>query len=81
MKKSRTPKTIDKANVTLTYFLPEDKNEFEMAYHGIDYYCALSDIMDRMRALRKYKESKDHPTMETLEQEFWTILNARGIEI
>jgi len=43
---------------TLSYTLPEEKEEFETALHGGDYKCAWSDLREALRGEFKYKGKK-----------------------
>ena len=38
----------------LEFNLPEDKSDFTLANHAMDFYSALHDIMRKLRDLNKY---------------------------
>ena len=42
--------------VTLTYYLPQEKLDFELAYKGADYRYAIEDIVEYLREIIKYEK-------------------------
>lgn len=42
------------SKATLSYSLPEDKNELLMAINGKDYLCVLWDLDQKLRSISKY---------------------------
>lgn len=69
--------------VKLQFDLPEEKEEYEIISHGMDYYLCLNDIKEWLRQKIKYDESKDIniETLEKVQDKFYEIINDRGIEI
>lgn len=60
---------------TLSFDLPDDREEFHDACNGQVYACALRDIADAFRNARK------HDAEPVDEDKFWEILRERGIEL
>lgn len=58
---------------TLTFSLPDELSEFEMAQKGQDYAIALSDIRDLIRSMRKYRELA--PEAREVLDELWKELH------
>lgn len=44
--------------VTMTFNLPDEREEMNHALKGEDYYCVLFDYMNRLRSELKYNNSK-----------------------
>ncbi len=69
--------------VTLTFRLPEEKEEFELASKGIDYFCAVSDLDNLLRNFIKYPpaDATDEAVeiYETIRSNLRTFLTERGI--
>lgn len=57
----------------------DEKPDFDIAYHGIDYYCALTDLAAKLRSERKY--GKHTNIASTLEREFYKILEENDVEL
>lgn len=59
----------------LMFNLPREDDQFRRAASGDVYFCALSDLADAFRNVRKYgAEPVD-------EDKFWEILRERGVEL
>ena len=54
---------------TLTFNLPEEREEFNTAINGVNYMIALEDIRNKIRSWKKY-EDKETVTIEEL-QDLW----------
>lgn len=62
----------------LEFNLPEDSELFETANKAPKLYCALYDISQYLRKLRKY-ENKTKIDIEELTNEFYSILKENNI--
>lgn len=52
---------------TLTFNIPEEKNELDLAMKGGDYYCQLWDIQEKCRSLLKYGQDEDMTKKKLIE--------------
>jgi len=43
----------------LTFNLPDDQHEFDMAVHSSDFYSVLFDLDNEMRSICKYEEHSE----------------------
>ena len=64
---------------TLTFNLPEEREEYETATQGAGWKFALDDIMTRLRTMIKYEEV--HPKLEELYKYAWDCLEDRGLKL
>lgn len=83
--------------ITLEYTLPEEREEFNLAKNGSDYYLALTEFAELLRKYRKHGLPNDVPELvvtssttdfelaqvmnDHLEQKFYEILRERGIDL
>jgi hypothetical protein len=66
----------------LKYNLPEEKEEYEMAVHGIDYYLCLDDMREWLRQKLKYDaEGLDVDTLEKVQERFFEIIGERNVDL
>jgi hypothetical protein len=63
--------------VTLSFNLPEEREEYEMTLKASSYYCTLHDLYQLLRTERKHGEDK----WASFETEFWRILKENEVEI
>jgi len=68
---------------TLTFNLPDDQHEFDLAVHGSDFYSILFDLNNEMRSICKYEEHSDevYDIVERLRNMLLQGTNRTGIEI
>lgn len=53
---------------SLTFNLPEETYDFELANNASKYMLACEDVKNYARHLRKYEERKEIPTEEVFEK-------------
>jgi hypothetical protein len=44
------------SKVTLTFNIPEEREEMQYALHGVEYSIVLSDLDNWLRAMTKYQD-------------------------
>ena len=64
--------------VTLTYQLPEEQRELDLALKAGDYCSALFDIVTELRS--RVKNSKPDRDVAGFYEWMWLELNERGID-
>lgn len=67
----------------LTFQLPEDQAEFDLAIQGSKMYSALWDISQELRQIWKYEELKDEEfkMVERIRDKFHEILDDNQIRL
>ena len=67
----------------LTFNLPEDQAEFDLAVQGSKMYVALWDISQELRTLWKYEELSDEEwkMVERIRNKFYEILDENQIKL
>jgi len=67
----------------LTFNLPEDQNEFDLAIQGSKMYLALWDISQELRTLWKYEElsEEEWKMVERIRDKFYEILDENQIKL
>lgn len=67
----------------LTFNLPEDQAEFDLAIQGGKMYSALWDISQELRAIWKYEELSDEEfkMVERIRDKFYEILGDNQINL
>jgi hypothetical protein len=67
----------------LTFNLPEDQAEFDLATQGGNMYAALWDISQELRTLWKYEEldEKEWDMVERIRNKFFEILDDHQIKL
>ena len=67
----------------LTFNLPEDQAEFDLAIQGSRMYSALWDISQELRTLWKYEELSDEEwkMVERIRNKFYEILDENQIKL
>ena len=67
----------------LTFNLPEDQAEFDLATQGGNMYAALWDISQELRTLWKYEElsEEEWKIVERIRESFYDILQKNNINL
>lgn len=65
---------------TLTFTLPEEREEYENAYHGVRYRIALEDLAREFRNKVKYAGDQN-TTWDAARELFWDTLKVNGVEL
>lgn len=67
----------------LTFNLPEDQHEFDLAIQGSKMYLALWDISQELRTLWKYEElsEEEWKMVERIRDKFYEILDENQIKL
>lgn len=65
---------------TLTFSLPADQAEFDLALKGGDYKMALEDLREAFRKKAKYSE-EETTTWQAAYELFWETLKEAGVEL
>jgi hypothetical protein len=68
---------------TLTFNLPDDQHEFDLAVQGSKMYVALWDISQELRKLWKYEElsEEEWKMVERIRDKFFEILDENQIKL
>jgi len=69
---------------TLTFNLPEDREDFHGASHAWDFWNCLSEFDQHLRSLQKYApdlEEKEQELVDQLREKFWNILRENNITL
>lgn len=53
--------------VILEFNLPEDREDYEMHYNASKYFCAIHDIKNYLRSLRKHDDRESIPKEELID--------------
>lgn len=63
--------------VTLHYNLPEEQDEFDLAYRGAKLACAVEDFDNYLRGKLKYEELTDeqYKLYEEVRNKLWELRN------
>lgn len=77
------PLNQNKMKAKLTFNLPEDQAEFDLAIQGSKMYVALWDISQELRTLWKYEELKQEEwdMVERIRNKFYEILDENQIKL
>jgi hypothetical protein len=69
--------------IKMTFNLPEDQAEFDLAVQGSKMYVALWDISQELRTLWKYEELKQEEwdMVERIRNKFYEILDENQIKL
>jgi hypothetical protein len=69
------------ANATLSFTLPEEQVEFEMACKANDLHSIIITLSDELRGHLKYDShpSWDSATVEEIRQLLWEMVNERNV--
>jgi hypothetical protein len=69
------------ANATLSFTLPEEQMEFEMACKAVDLHSIITTLSDELRSHLKYDShpSWDSSTVEEIRQLLWEMVNERNV--
>ena len=67
------------STVTLTFKLPEEKSEADLAQKAGDWYLAVYDTASELRRRMKYSDNPS-PELEDFSKWFWGMLEDRGID-
>ena len=52
----------------LEFNLPEDREDYEMHYNASKYFCAIHDIKNYLRSLRKHDDRESIPKEELIDK-------------
>ena len=63
---------------TLTFNLPEEKEEHEMAVHALDMYCVIIELREKL--VRIFNGKEPEMSDEELLRELNTSIEDRGLE-
>jgi hypothetical protein len=67
---------------TLSYTIPEERDEFELALRAGRYVAALEDFANEMRQIIKYgDEDAQATTWTAVREKFFQVLEHRGVEL
>ena len=68
---------------TLTFDLPEEQEEFELASNAVNYSIALSDIDNYLRSKIKYADltEEQYKVYEEIREQLWCYINDNGIKM
>jgi hypothetical protein len=69
------------SKIFIIFKLPEELNEYKIAYNAYNYYHALWDLSQKFREMRKYGDSKKKYTAMEIEKLFWEILNNSEVSL
>jgi hypothetical protein len=71
------------AKIKMTFNLPDDQHEFDLAVQGSKMYNALWDISQELRTLWKYEELNDDEwnMVERIKDKFYEILDESQIKL
>lgn len=70
---------------TLTYNLPEEHDEFDLASNAGKYYSVLWDLDQYLRNFVKYPSDREDPiltdTMAKVRAELWRLMNEHNLDL
>ena len=68
---------------TLEFTLPEEREEFYAANHGMDYRMVIEDVLRLLRDKLKYGElsGPEDAIYERLRQDIYAALDDRGVSV
>lgn len=64
----------------LTFNLPRDRAEFDLANKAGQYKSALWDVAAKIREKTKYGDEKTSAKWEEFREAFWAIMNEAGVD-
>lgn len=64
---------------TLTFDLPTEREEFQLAQKGGLYLSCLYEIAEKLKRLEEYGKPEE-TTLEAIRKTFWTILSEAGVD-
>ena len=68
----------------LTFNLPEDQHDFDLAIQSGKMYSALWDISQELRTLWKYQQyqtAEEYAIVDSIRDKFYEILNEHNINL
>jgi hypothetical protein len=68
----------------LTFNLPDDQHEFDIAIQGSKMYLALWDLSQELRSMWKYQSyqtEEEYAIVETIRDKFYEILSEHNINL
>jgi hypothetical protein len=68
----------------LTFNLPDDQHEFDIAIQGSKMYLALWDLSQELRSMWKYQAyntEEEYAIVETIRDKFYEILQEHNINL
>jgi hypothetical protein len=70
---------------TLTFDLPEEQSEFDLANNAGKYYSVLWDLDQYLRNFVKYPSDREDPiltdTMAKVRDELWKLMNEHNLNL
>ena len=76
---------IKNMQATLTYQLPEEKEEFELATNAVKWMSFAHEFKQYLRAEWKYNEDKynedQYKTLVEIREKFYELLNEEGLSL
>jgi hypothetical protein len=70
---------------TLTFDLPEEQSEFDLANNASKYYSVLWDLDQYLRNFVKYPSDREDPiltdTMAKVRDELWKLMNEHNLNL
>ena len=70
---------------TLTFDLPEEQSEFDLANNASKYYSVLWDLDQYLRNFVKYPSDREDPiltdTMAKVRGELWKLMNEHNLNL
>lgn len=70
---------------TLTFNLPEEQSEFDLANNASKYYSVLWDLDQYLRNFVKYPSDREDPiltdTMAKVRDELWNLMNEHNLDL
>lgn len=54
---------------------PEDRKDYEITIHAIDYHCGIYEFDNWLRSQIKYVDKLKHPTLEEIRTRLWEELD------
>jgi hypothetical protein len=70
---------------TLTFDLPEEQSEFDLANNASKYYSVLWDLDQYLRNFVKYPSDREDPiltdTMAKVRDELWRLMNEHNLDL
>jgi hypothetical protein len=70
---------------TLTFDLPEEQSEFDLANNASKYYSVLWDLDQYLRNFVKYPSDREDPiltdTMAKVRDHLWVLMNEHNLDL
>lgn len=73
------------STITMKFNLPEESEEFNLTYHGANYYSVISETLHEIRKIVKYNSDQHSDeyirALETIRAFIYEELNSRNLEV